>query len=273
MRIGFSTWSFISLPVEEALRRIKDAGYTEVEIYADRAHLDPRLFPRWKLPHIKRVLEDLSLTPHSIHAPIDGVDLSAQSLHIRRRSIELLVETMEYCRALECPLLVVHPTHTDSLNIGYEAMRRNSIMSFEELAKRAEELEVKIAVENMIDKGNGRFGSRVTELREILEAAQSPYLGICIDTGHINLLKPRVSQKREIEQAGKYLWSLHIHDNDGRRDLHLPPGDGNIEWRQVIAGLKEVNYQGPFMMEIHERLDDSGLARECLEIAVKLLSM
>jgi len=273
-KVGFHTWSFSSLPLEEALKHIKNAGFTEVEINADKIHLDPRVFPRSNLSNLKNLLNDLGLHPNSVHAPISGVDLSTQNPDVKKQSIDLLTQTLKYCKAIGCPIMVTHPNHSDSLPLGREAMKKNSIETIREIIRRAEELEVKIALENMIDKEGKRFGSRISDLREIIENIGSPYLGICLDTGHINLLtSPNTSLEKEILCAGEYLWTLHIHDNDGSEDRHWPPTEGSINWNQVISSLRKVGYKGVFMMEIQERGNADELARKCLRIATDMLCM
>ncbi|RJS92635.1 sugar phosphate isomerase/epimerase [Candidatus Bathyarchaeota archaeon] len=272
-KIGFHTWSFASLPLKSALKHIRNAGFTEVEINADKTHLDPRVFPRSELSSLKNLLNDLGLHPNSAHAPIDGVDLSAQNVDIKNRSIDLLVKTLEYCRAIDCPILVVHPNHSDSISLGREVMKKNSIENLRIVVKKAEDLGVKIAIENMINVGGERFGSRISDLKEIIMNIGSPYLGICFDSGHANLqaASSDISIRDEIIDAGEYLWTLHIHDNDGSRDQHLPPGDGNIDWGLVIRTLREANYKGVFMMEIQERGDPDYLAERCLRIATEII--
>jgi len=272
-KVGFHTWSFASLPLESALKHIRNVGFTEVEINADKIHLDPRVFPRSKLSSIRSLINDLGLHPNSVHAPIDGVDLSAQSTDIKSRSIELLEKTLEYCRAIDCPILVVHPNHSESISLGYEVMKKNSIENLRVVVKKAEDLGVKIAIENMIDMKRERFGSRVSDLKEIIRSVGSPYLGICFDSGHANLLAASsdISIYNEIIDAGEYLWTLHIHDNDGSGDQHLPPGDGSIDWSLVIRALREADYKGIFMMEIQERGDPDSLAERCLRIATEII--
>jgi sugar phosphate isomerase/epimerase len=43
--------------------------------------------------------------------------------------------------------------------------------------------------------------------------------------------------------------TLHVHDNDGRYDLHLIPHYGVIDWEDFGKALKEVQYQGVFSLE------------------------
>jgi len=270
--IGFHTWSFASLSLEEALKHIREAGFTEVEISADKIHMDPRIYPRSKIPRLRSLLDDLGLHPNSMHAPIKGIDLSAGSPRLRERSLDLLGRTLEYCRAVGCSILVVHPNHTDSLPLGWDAMKRNSIEALRVVAEKAEDLGVRIALENMIDKDGRRFGGRVSDLKEIISAVGSNNIGICFDTGHTNLLTdPNISLYDEIIKAGEHLWTLHLHDNDGKDDWHLPPGMGSIDWSRVIEALWNIGYDGVFMMEIQERNDPDAQARKCLRIASDLI--
>jgi len=182
------------------------------------------------------------------------------------------MDTLEYCRAIDCPIVVIHPNHSNSLPLGAEAMKRNSIEALKEIIAKAENLDVKIALENMIEKEERRFGSRSADLIEIIEAVGSLHLGVCLDIGHTNLIpKPAASLEDEILRAGDHLWTLHIHDNDGNMDYHWPPGDGNIDWSQVVRALRKVNYQGAFMMEVREGGDPDGLAKRSLQKAMEIL--
>ncbi|MFQ6095795.1 MAG: sugar phosphate isomerase/epimerase family protein [Candidatus Bathyarchaeia archaeon] len=254
------------------MKNIRDAGFAEVEITADKRHLDPRIYPRQKLPEIRNLLKNLPLRPNSVHAPIDGADLSTSNLEERKRAVDLLIDTLEYCRAIDCPIAVVHPNHSNSLPLGAEAMKRNSMETLNEIVAKAEDLGVKVALENMIEKEERRFGSRVADLIEIIEGVGSSHLGICLDTGHTNLIpKPDVSLEEEIIRAGEKLWTLHVHDNDGRMDYHWPPGEGKIDWSKVVRGLRRANYRGVFMMEVQERGDPEKLARTSLQKAIEIL--
>jgi len=273
LKVGYHTWSFSSLSLEKALKHIRDAGFTEVEINANMAHLDPRICKRQELPQIRNLLKDLSLHPNSVHMPIDGADISTSNLEERRQAIKLLTDTLEYCRAIECPIAVMHPSHFNSLYLGVEVMKKNSMEALREIVPKAEDLGVKIALENMIEREKRRFGSRIYDLVKIIEDIGSPYVGICLDTGHTNLLPdPNISLKDEIIQAGERLWTLHVHDNDGVEDRHWPPGDGSINWSQVVTGLRKVNYQGVFMMEVQERGNPDELASKCLQKATDILN-
>jgi sugar phosphate isomerase/epimerase len=65
---------------------------------------------------------------------------------------------------------------------------------------------------------------------------------------------------------------LHVHDNDGVKDWHWPPGYGNIDWSKVIRSLKKVNYKGVFMTEIDEITPDD-IAKISLQKATNILNL
>jgi sugar phosphate isomerase/epimerase len=63
-----------------------------------------------------------------------------------------------------------------------------------------------------------------------------------------------------------WLNHVHLHDNHGFRDEHLPLGVGAIELPKIIAGLKAAGYDKTITLEIHA--DD----REYLQISKRKLA-
>ena len=62
---------------------------------------------------------------------------------------------------------------------------------------------------------------------------------------------------------------LHCHDNDGKNDLHLPPCEGNIDWRSVTQALHGIGFDGVFNLETEPTKNpDASNARKCeIELA------
>lgn len=40
---------------------------------------------------------------------------------------------------------------------------------------------------------------------------------------------------------------LHVHDNHGERDEHLPVGNGTVPWKKVVQALRD--YEGRIVTE------------------------
>ena len=49
---------------------------------------------------------------------------------------------------------------------------------------------------------------------------------------------------------GHRLKAVHVQDNKGLSDEHLLPFHGNIDWKDAMAGLADIGYQGDLTYEI-----------------------
>ena len=58
---------------------------------------------------------------------------------------------------------------------------------------------------------------------------------------------------------------VHVSDNRGRRDDHLPVGEGYIDFPAVAAALNKIGYQGGLTLEIFtDNRDDLVRSRDRL---------
>jgi sugar phosphate isomerase/epimerase len=85
----------------------------------------------------------------------------------------------------------------------------------------------------------------VVTMRAMLDAV--PGMKLHIDIGHANLHGKQPADY--ITALHNDLVHIHLHDNKGTDDLHLPMGCGSIDWEKTIAALKKV-YDGTVTLEI-----------------------
>ena len=144
---------------------------------------------------------------------------------------------------------------------------------------------VKICLENLFKTYKGRViegpCSDVSEACWYLDTlnaeAGCEAFGFCLDVGHANLLGRDV--KEYIKKLGKRLTVLHIHDNDGKGDLHGMPytftrnwgADMICDWNGFVEGLKEIGYEGALGFETF-RVLTACFPRELWPSALKLIS-
>src|SRR5699024_3682689 len=102
---------------------------------------------------------------------------------------------------------------------------------------------VGIAYENMIEYPERcKFTARAEELAALVDSYRDKRIGACWDFGHGNRMYNDLS--RPLKVLGKRLVALHVNDNTGISDLHLPPFHGTINWEDVMRTLKEIGYAG-----------------------------
>ena len=63
-----------------------------------------------------------------------------------------------------------------------------------------------------------------------------------------------------IDRTAGRLCALHLHDNDGTCDAHLPMGQGNIDWNRTFASMRQLPDSCVFIMEYQTGTDLEKLA-------------
>jgi sugar phosphate isomerase/epimerase len=271
MKIGISTWVYERLPIEDALTKLANVGFRIVELWGDRVQLDPRFFPENKLGKVAELGNSLQIEFHSFHSPFTNIDLGSASEHERKNSIHWTLKSLEYCRALGCSHMVLHPGARTSMEIkGDSSEIKGRIVSvLREVSSTAEDYGIRLLLENMMQYEIRRYGSSTRDLLEIILEVNSDSLGICLDTGHAIMSKLNVHD--EVKIADGLLYSIHANENDGSSDAHLLPLNmKTIDWRLFLKKLSAIRYSGPFMLEVYGGESPSSVVNEARLLPQKL---
>ena len=225
-------------------------GAEVLEILPDwRAFPDP-------LPLRIRVRE-LGLNIHSAHGcwggrsiRADRVDLGSLDEKTWAASVDDLGRCIDWLEAAGGSCLVVHPGGLAEPE-DFEGRRAALTRGLARLADHARGTGVTLCVENMPP---GVFpGSRMADLFAIVEGLNRPEVALALDTGHAHI---SADANSETIAAGRLLRTTHVHDNDARQDVHLPPGQGSIDWQSWVASLDAIDYRGPILLECIKHLRD-----------------
>ena len=107
-----------------------------------------------------------------------------------------------------------------------------SIESLKEILDFNERFGFEIRLENTLP---GELGCFLEDLCEIKEKLKSPKIKFCLDTGHYNIGKKQDDVLREMSE---HITEIHLHDNWGDEDLHLSPGEGEIDFNNLLSIVK-----------------------------------
>ena len=121
------------------------------------------------------------------------------------------------------------------------------LKTLEALVPVAERVGVRLAVEVIPNAL-----STARQLVRLIEDEDLPALGICLDVGHARLQGDVVEA---LETVAGYLVTTHLHDNGGRKDDHLLPFDGVIDWPELLIAFQKVGYDGTLMFELAAAAD------------------
>jgi sugar phosphate isomerase/epimerase len=257
-RFGVSTHLYHDKRLDrDHLVEIAAHGFECVEVFATRTHFDyhdgaaVRALGEW--------LEDTRLTLHSVHAPItasltDGVwgetySTAVSSEERRRKTLTEAEAALAIAQTVPFNYLVVHLGVPDALKPAQgdnsrEAARR----SVEALFEMADRAGVQLALE-VIPNALSTPESLVALIEEDLDGLE---VGICVDVGHAHMMGDLGDA---IECCSGHIWTTHLHDNRGRSDDHLTPGQGSIDWPATLMGFQKVGYDGVWMFEVANTSD------------------
>jgi len=145
--------------------------------------------------------------------------------------------------------------HRESLGLT-DPSAHPDLPAIRRLAEVAREAGVMLALEN----GRDSMWALDLVLDEIGDDPRKTNLGICIDVGHAHISQDAGRQpiRNYLERYRGQLIHLHLHDNWGKADEHLPPGAGSIDWHAVLDAVSRVGYRGPGVLEIHSTGDLIG---------------
>lgn len=249
---GISTHLYLSDRLDrDHLVEIAAHGFEAVEVFAVRSHFD--YHDRRAALALAEWLDDTRLTLHSLHGPIaaefaggqwrEGYTLAAGDEPRRKRAVAEVTAALNLAALVPYRVLVLHcgvpAPHGQPADNHAPAM----IRSLEELSPIAAGAGVRLAVE-VIPNALSTPSSLVDLLESEIDAAG---LGICMDVGHARLMGDVVEA---IETCSGHLLTTHLHDNRGRADDHLVPGQGKVDWDAALLAFQKVGYDGAWMFEL-----------------------
>jgi sugar phosphate isomerase/epimerase len=248
-----------SLPYafDESVRCLADMGFSRVDVAAvvDR--------PLAQL----EVLAETSLVVSCAAVGRDlppGRALDEAEVKPRREALSIVkrqIDDAAVLGATHCYLTAGHDASPEGVVRFTEACMM--------LADHARKRMVRLCVEHV----PGRALSSAGAVLEWLIAADHPNLFLLLDVGHCQITGER--PRTVIERAGTRLRYVHLDDNDGKQDLHLPLFAGLLkedDLADVLSSLGEADYDGALCLELSAQLPQPEDAlRQGKEIVEKLL--
>lgn len=165
----------------------------------------------------------------------------------RAERFEKMARCLKITRLLGCDNMVIHPI----MPFGCGSDRADEFHAlnldfFTRLGAVAKEENVVICLENM--PMPALPFARHDQLLSFLTELDPSAFAICLDTGHSIICG--VQPGTAVREIGRDLLRvLHVHDNDGKRDQHLLPGLGVIDWDDFASSLREIGFTGAVSLE------------------------
>ena len=242
MQFGASTFIWVSPFSNKTLglvKKVREMGFDIIEICIENpATID-----------VSRINE--ALKENDLMASICGAfgpdrDASSDDRNIRANAVKYLEACIDAARGLGAPF-VAGPM--------YSAVGKTRLLSPDERAKQwslavetlkpvadyAGQRGVQLAIEPL-NRFETDFINTVEQGLDLVGRVGATNVGLLVDTFHMNIEEKDIPAA--IRKAGSKVFHFHSCEND-----RGTPGAGHVEWKEVVSALREINYQGPVVIE------------------------
>ncbi len=248
MELAASTLHLLDHSLEDVLETLITLDVKNIELADSGNHsLNPKRIDRLQELRSSYELE------FSIHAPYADTNLSADDDLIREWVLKRIRASIRFASELEAKNIVIHPGWTTATE---RFMRGRSwdlnIRSLRWLQKYAGDYGVECLLEN-VPNPTPYLLVTVDDF-QLFDDEMTPHLDYVLDIGHANLTGEIYDF---MDAFGPQIKHVHVSDNEGEQDQHLPIGEGVIDWKSVIKALNGINYDGWLVVESYEKMSES----------------
>ena len=249
--------------IDKTLKMLRKAGFDAFDFSFIKGRGIP--FPEGDeldgmISEVNALMKETGLVCHQTHAPyrlIENEEYTLDNPHYKE-----IVDTITASGKISAKYVVVHPFRHDD---GTDEVD-DIIEYYRTLLPYAKQSGVKIATENLF-----RAAQNPEKMNRLLHGMDDEDFVLCFDTGHSAVVG--IAPEDFLSEVDfKYLKAVHLHDNDGKRDLHQLPYTGTLKWDGILEALAKGGYDGNMNMEVPlyiEKLPDSAIP-EALALAEKV---
>ncbi len=223
--------------LEEAAR-VGQTGFDFAEINLLHSHQSFQ-----EIPSLLKLRDQYHLS-YLVHGPEEGSPFDCTQL--RTAFLPQIKSLVAFASELDARLITAH-FWLDGRYIQQPVLGQKLDM-LEEMLMLAGDKQITFCLENLSE----RAGDFEPAFRRF------PDLGMTLDIGHGELLSPENTAYGFIREFPDRIRHVHIHDNCGGNspadDLHLPLGEGSINFPPILSALVQSGYDGTITLEVPPHL-------------------
>ena len=253
MLIGYNTNGTADHRWTDALELMAEIGYRAVALTVDHDCLDPysarldeqlaqmqETLGRLRLTSVIETGARFLLNPREKHEPtlLSGTEKE------RAVRIDFLRRCIDIATALESTAV--------SFWSGRLRVPIPEAEAYERLAAGCRTLIAYAAEKNVplaFEPEPGMFIETMDQYARLLEHVDGPQFGLTIDIGHLHCVETEPIPVH-LRRWKDRLRNVHIEDMRRGVHEHLRFGQGEIDFREVIETLREIDYRGPVCVEL-----------------------
>ena len=244
----YGAMNFPVKPILEELEAISELGFDYLELTMDPPQAHFSIIRRQK----KRILKALDQKKMKLVCHLPSFVYTADLTHgLRKASLSEMIKSLEVAAGLGCLKAVLHPSYITGLGIFVmDQAREYAMESLEAIMEKANQLDLLICLENLFPKAHSL--GEPEDFADIF--VKFPNLKMTLDTGHAHIEdKEGKRAVKFIERFPDRIDHIHVSDNLGEADNHLPVGAGTVNFNEIVKALKGIGYDNTITLEVFSK--------------------
>lgn len=246
MRLAFSTDAYRSVPLLDALSRLRNHGYDAVEINAIpgfEPHIPADRISDREVDAIRREVEKLGLQVSAIQGLSCLLAEGEEGTSYTKRCVDIAVKLGA------SNVLIASGREPEGSNTGQQQLEQCLVRNLKTCAEYAEASGVFLVME----PEPGLFIDNTTDILRVIRKVGSPALKYNLCLPHV--LSIGESERESLKLAGSDLGYVHVADVCGRVHKHLIPGEGDIDFQGFFRSLTAMGYDGFLSLDLYPYVD------------------
>jgi len=271
-KIGMSSSAMIMADWLDALKTAAENKFDAFEITCVFPSADPQNIEPKAIAEAKTIIARSGMAI-CVHAPFFEINIAAFCQSIREESIRIIESSVDLCHTLGGNVLVVHngnytyhfPDATRHNHPALEIQWQSNIDALKRINSYAKTRGITVCLENIIidERSIDRCYADLLEIKD----AVGDSLRFTLDMGHSRLSE---GTAKAIQTLGEAIGHIHLSDNFGEKDDHLPLGEGNYDYSEFIDFLK--NFDHIITLEVIDIGTDPEPVLRCRDALLNLLA-
>ncbi|MBN1353941.1 MAG: sugar phosphate isomerase/epimerase [Candidatus Omnitrophica bacterium] len=205
------------------------------------------LSPEEMLNHSGRIMDNIKTFSGErglalrLHAPVLEIDYSQPAESLARMA-PVYENARKLCRFLDISSVVAHAELDRIKDFPLTGRMENAAFIWDSLVGIMSGSGIGINIENHCE-------AEPSLLIGIFKKISSKYLGMCIDPGHFNVFSELSAEEWIESYPPGSIREVHLADNKGDRDSHLPLGDGNIDFAALFNIFEKRDENPAYVLE------------------------
>ena len=244
----YGAMNFPVKPILEELEAISELGFDYLELTMDPPQAHYSIIRRQK----KRILKALDQKKMKLVCHLPSFVYTADLTHgLRKASLSEMIKSLEVAAGLGCLKAVLHPSYITGLGIFVmDQAREYAMESLEAIMEKADQLDLLICLENLFPKAHSLVEPE--DFDDIF--VKFPNLKMTLDTGHAHIEDTEGKRAvKFIERFPDRIDHIHVSDNLGEADNHLPVGAGTVNFNEIVKALKGIGYDNTITLEVFSK--------------------